>query len=62
MKKLFTLLFTAALAISLAAPVFAQDASASSTDSSAKPAKTHKSKTHKSKKTKSDSSAAAPSQ
>jgi hypothetical protein len=61
MKKLFTLLFTAALAISLAAPVFAQDSSASS-DSSAKPAKTKKAKTHKSKKTKSDSSAAAPSQ
>ena len=63
MKKLFTLLFTAALAISLAAPVFAQDSSASSTDT-AKPAKKEKkAKTHKEKKPKSDSSApAAPQQ
>ena len=62
MKKLFTLLFTAALAIGLAAPVFAQDSSAS-TDT-AKPAKKEKkAKTHKEKKPKSDSSApAAPQQ
>jgi hypothetical protein len=55
MKKLFTLLFTAALAISLAAPVFAQDSSASQSTETTKPAKTKKSKTHKEKKTKSDS-------
>ena len=66
MKKLFTLLFTAALAISLAAPVFAQDTSSSqSTESTSKPAKTKKAKTHKSKKAKSDkmdSSSAPPQQ
>jgi len=43
MKKLFTLLFTAALAFSLAMPVFAQDAGSQETT------KTHKEKTHKSK-------------
>jgi hypothetical protein len=69
MKKLLTLLFTAALAISLAAPVFAQDSSAQSTDQSSsttKPAKTKKAKTKKAKKAKSDqkmdSSSTPPSQ
>lgn len=52
MKKLLALLFTAALAISLAAPVFAQDTSAQSTET-AKPAKKEKkAKTHKAKKEK----------
>jgi len=51
MKKLFTLLFTAALATSLAAPLFAQDSASQSTETS-KPAKTKKAKTHKSKKSK----------
>jgi len=61
MKKLFTLLFTAALAISLAAPVFAQDSGGSqSTESTTKTKKEKKSKTHKEKKTKSES--APPSQ
>ena len=54
MKKLFTLLFTAALAISLAAPVFAQDQSASSSTSTTKTHKEKKSKTHKEKKTKTE--------
>ena len=47
MKKLFTLLFTAALATSLAMPVFAQDAGSQDTST-----KTHKSKKSKSKKSK----------
>jgi hypothetical protein len=50
MKKLFALLFTAALASSLAMPVFAQDTSTSTST------KTHKSKTHKSKTHKSSTS------
>jgi hypothetical protein len=62
MKKLFTLLFTAALAISLAAPVFAQDSSASQSTETAKPAKSKKTHKSKEKKTKSDSSATAPQQ
>ena len=45
MKKLFTLLFAAALAFSLAMPVFAQDSSSQDTST-----KTHKSKKSKSKK------------
>jgi len=48
MKKLFTLLFTAALAFSLAMPVFARDAGSQETTKTKKE-KTHKSKTHKSK-------------
>ena len=48
MKKLFTLLFTAALAFSLAIPVFAQDAGSQETTKTKKE-KTHKSKTKKSK-------------
>ena len=48
MKKLFTLLFTAALAFSLAMPVFAQDGGSQETTKTKKE-KTHKSKTHKSK-------------
>ncbi len=64
MKKLFTLLFTAALAISLAAPVFAQDSSASQSTETSKPAKKEKkAKTKKAKKsTKTDSSSSSPSQ
>ena len=62
MKKLFALLFTAALAISLAAPVFAQDQSAGSSDQAAsgekKPKKAKKAKKEK----KSDTGAAAPQQ
>ena len=53
MKKLLALLFTAALAISLAAPVFAQDSGASQSTDTAKPAKKEKkAKTHKAKKEK----------
>jgi len=48
MKKLFTLLFTAALAFSLAMPVFAQDTGSQETTKTKKE-KTHKSKTKKSK-------------
>jgi hypothetical protein len=47
MKKLFALLFTAALASSLAMPVFAQDAGSQETKT--KKEKTHKSKSKKSK-------------
>ena len=54
MKKLFTLLFTAALAFSLAMPVFAQDAGGQEAPKSEKKSKTKKSKTHKEKKTKSE--------
>jgi hypothetical protein len=49
MKKLFTLLFTAALAFSLAMPVFAQDAGSQETSTKTKKSKTHKSKSQKSK-------------
>lgn len=52
MKKLFTLLFTAALAFSLAMPVFASDATPQDTTSTAKTKKTKAKKT-KEKKTKS---------
>jgi hypothetical protein len=48
MKKLLTLLFTAALASSLAMPVFAQDAGSQETTKTKKE-KTHKSKSKKSK-------------
>jgi hypothetical protein len=48
MKKLFVLLFTAALAFSLAMPVFAQDAGSQETTKTTK-TKTKKSKTKKSK-------------
>jgi len=47
MKKLFTLLFAAALAFSLAMPVFAQDTGSQETKT--KKEKTHKSKSKKSK-------------
>ena len=62
MKKLFSLLFAAALAVSLAMPVFAQDSSASSSDSSMSAPKKEKKakKAKKSKEKKSD--AAAPAQ
>jgi hypothetical protein len=49
MKKLFTLLFTAALAFSLAMPVFAQDAGSQETSTKTKKSKSHKSKSQKSK-------------
>jgi hypothetical protein len=49
MKKLFTLLFTAALACSLAMPVFAQDTGSQETT---KTTKSKKSKAPKSKKSK----------
>jgi predicted lipid-binding transport protein (Tim44 family) len=67
MKKLFTLLFAAALTVSLVMPVFAQDSSQSaSSDQSMssgkkeKKAKTKKAK--KAKKAKSDTSTPAPQQ
>ena len=63
MKKLFSLLFAAALAVSLAMPVFAQDSWASqSSDSSMQsaPKKAKKAKkAKKSKEKKSDSAAPA---
>jgi len=49
MKKLFTLLFAAVLATSLAMPVFAQDAGSQDTSTKSKKEKTHKSKSKKSK-------------
>jgi len=61
MKKLFTLLFAAALTVSLALPVFAQDSSApASSDKSMSSGKKEKKakKAKKEKKTKSDSSMA----
>jgi hypothetical protein len=59
MKKILTLAFTAALALSLALPVFAQDTSsqgggASTTESGKKAHKEKKQKTHKSKKSSGD--------
>jgi flagellum-specific peptidoglycan hydrolase FlgJ len=62
MKKLFTLLFAAALTVSLALPVFAQDSSQSSSSSSdssmssGKQKKAKKAKKSKKSDTKSDSS------
>jgi hypothetical protein len=55
MKKLLTLLFTSLMAISLALPVFAQDAAsqdqgAAGQDQGAKPKKEKKHKSKKSKK------------
>jgi len=55
MKKLFTLLFTAALAFSLAMPVFAQDTGTQDTTKTEKKAKKEK-KTKKAKKAKKDTS------
>jgi hypothetical protein len=52
MKKLLTLLFTALMAVSLALPVFAQDAGAAGQDQGAAPKKEKKSKMKKSKKSK----------
>jgi len=49
MKKLFTLLFTAALACSLAMPVFAQDSGSQETTKTTKSKKSKASKTKKSK-------------
>ena len=59
MKKLFTLLFAAALAFSLAMPVFAQDTGtqeAPKTEKKTKAPKTKKAKTPKTKKAKADTS------
>jgi hypothetical protein len=52
MKKLFTLLFTAALAFSLAAPVFAQDAGSQEAPKHEKKTKATKEKKTKAKKEK----------
>jgi hypothetical protein len=65
MKKLFTLLFAAALTVSLALPVFAQDSGAAqssdqSMSSGKKEKKAHKQK--KEKKSKSTDTTAAPQQ
>lgn len=66
MKKLFALLFAAALAVSLAMPVFAQDAAApadSSTSTMGKEKKPKKAKkAKKEKKAKSDTTATPPQQ
>lgn len=61
MKKLFTLLFAAALTVSLVMPVFAQDSGAAqSSDQSMSTGKKEKKakKTKKEKKSKTDTSAA----
>jgi Ni/Co efflux regulator RcnB len=65
MKKLLTLLFTAALAVTMAMPVFAQDTSSQDTSTAApKAEKHHKAKkakkAKKSKKSSSDTSTANP--
>ena len=62
MKKLFTLLFAAALAVSLAMPVFAQDSSASQSSDTTQtpPKKEKKAKTKKAKKAKKSDTTAAP--
>src|SRR6516165_4271144 len=62
MKKLFALLFAAALAISLAAPVFAQDQAGGSSDQAASSSTKKSKKQKKEKKPKSDTGAAAPQQ
>ncbi|HEY6270522.1 MAG TPA: hypothetical protein VIX19_00840 [Terriglobales bacterium] len=62
MKKLFTLLFAAALAISLAMPVFAQDAAQGSTDQSMSSTTKKEKKTKKQKKTKAPKDTSAPAQ
>ncbi|HEV2423861.1 MAG TPA: hypothetical protein VGZ29_03430 [Terriglobia bacterium] len=64
MKKLFTLLFAAALTVSLALPVFAQDSGAaqSSDQSMSSGKKEKKAKTHKAKKAKKSKTEAAPQQ
>ena len=62
MKKLFALLFAAALAISLAAPVFAQDQAAPSSDQGASSSTKKQKKPKKEKKPKSDTGTAAPQQ
>ena len=64
MKKLFSLLFMAALAVSLAMPVFGQDQSSGSTPSANSGAQTQTKakkakKSKKSKKASSDSSSTA---
>ena len=62
MKKLFTLLFAGALAISLAMPIFAQDSSASSSSDSSMSAPKKEKKAKKAKKAKKEkkSDTAAP--
>jgi hypothetical protein len=62
MKKLLTLLFTALMAVSLALPVFAQDAGTASQDQSSAPKKQKKAKKSKKSKKSSDSGAEAPKQ
>jgi hypothetical protein len=52
MKKLFTLLFTAVLAFSLAMPVFAQDAGSQEAPKAEKKSKEKKPKAKKAKKEK----------
>lgn len=66
MKKLFSLLFAAALAVSLAMPVFAQDSSSTPSQDSGAQTKTKTKKAKKahkkSKKGSSDSTATPPQQ
>jgi len=64
MKKLFTLLFTGALALSLAMPVFAQDTGSQEAPKTAKTKKekTAKTKAAKTKKTSSEKMQEAPKQ
>jgi len=64
MKKLFTLLFTAALAFSLAMPVFAQEASPEKLGGTTSETKTKQKKTKakKEKKTTEQKTEAAPKQ
>ncbi len=62
MKKLFALLFTAALAFSLATPVFAQEASPEKLPQAPKAEKKKKTKAKKDKKTKGQKKEEAPKQ
>ncbi|HUI43047.1 MAG TPA: hypothetical protein VL523_13875 [Terriglobia bacterium] len=63
MKKLFALLFAAALAVSLAMPVYAGTSAAQDQDTSmAKPKKTKKTHAKKTKAPKKDTTATPPQQ
>lgn len=60
MKKLLTLMFTFALAFTLAMPVFAQDAAAGASQDSSAPKKEKKAKKEKKPKKEKKSDAMAP--
>ncbi len=60
MKKLFTLLFTFAIVFSLAMPVFAQEATTTTTPTTTKATKAKKTKATKAKTTKAKKTTTAP--